>query len=157
MVNSLLSSKVVVTEEPPRIRSIVALPTAVLLMVGITQRGPMGVARLYTSFETWRNVHGPATADSLDTYAAVQAFFEEGGQFLWFTRTAHYTDIANAASITALFGSVTVQTASATAAELAGVNAGPYDLEPGDDIDIAVDGGAPATATFNATASVSTS
>lgn len=157
MAQALLSSKVIVTEEPPRIRSIIALPTAVLSMVGITPRGPIGVARLYTSFEAWRNVHGPATADSLEVFAAVQAFFEEGGQFLWFTRTAHYTDITDSATLTALFGSIMLQTAAATAGSLTGVNAAPYDLAPSDDITIDVDNAGPATATFTATASSSTS
>ena len=157
MTNALLSSKVIVTEEPPRIRSIIALPTAVLAIVGVTVRGPIGVARLYTSFDAWRNVHGPASADSLEAFAAVQAFFEEGGQFLWFTRTAHYTDITDANTLTALFGAVTIQTTAATAAILAGVNAAPYDLEPGDTVEIDVDGNGDLTATIAATPSTSTS
>lgn len=157
MPDALLSSKVIVTEEAPRIRSITALPTAILGLVGVTVRGPIGVARLYTSFETWRNVYGPASSDSLEAYASVQAFFEEGGQFLWFVRTVHYTDISDAGTLTATAASVMIQTVSPTAAVIVGVNAAPYNLEPGDDITIDVDNAGVQTATFAATASTSTS
>ncbi len=53
MSNALLSSKIVVTEEAPRIRSFSALPTAVLGTVGLAERGPIGKAVLSTSFEEW--------------------------------------------------------------------------------------------------------
>jgi hypothetical protein len=157
MSNALLSSKNVIVEEPPRIRSVTALPTAVLGMVGVTQRGPLGVARRVTSFEDFVNLYGNATPDSLDAWASAQGFFEEGGQFLSFVRTAHYTNITDAGTVTAVTGTVTADTNAATAALLAGVNAAPYALEPGDDVSIDVDGGGPATATIAATQSSSLS
>lgn len=151
MANTLLASKTILTEAPPRIRSITALPTAVVLMVGLAVRGPIGVPRLFTDFETWRNTYGPANTDTLDTFAAVQAFFEEGGQFLWFVRTAHYTDITDASTLTALIGEITADTQAATPAELTAVNSATYNLQPNDDISIDVDGGGAATATVTAT------
>jgi hypothetical protein len=151
MSNQLLSSKVVLTEKEPQIVSVTAQPTAVLGMVGITQRGPVGVARQYLDFASWVSTYGPATADSLDTWLAVQAYFEEGGQFLWFMRTAHYTDITNAASLTAIRASATVQTTAALPAIIVGVNAAPFVFSPNDDISISVSGGGAATATFTAT------
>lgn len=157
MTNQLLASKTVLTEAPPRIRSLTALPTAVHLMIGLAGRGEIGSASLYTDFESWRNDHGPATPDTLETWAAVQAYFEEGGQFLWFVRTAHYTDITDAATLTALIATITANTDAATPAVLTGVNAAPYDAEPGDDISVDVDGGGAATATLAATAAVNTS
>lgn len=157
MSNALLSSKNVVVEEPPRIRSVTALPTAVLGMVGVTQRGPIGVARRYTSFEDWVNTHGFATADSLEAWASVQGFFEEGGQFLSFVRTAHYTDITNAVTLTAQTGTIQASTNAATAATIVGVNAAPYLLAPGDDVTIDVDTVGPVAAAIAATASSSLS
>ena len=155
MSNALLSSKTVVTEEAPSIGKITALPTAVLATVGVTQRGAIGVAKFFTSFEEWRAEYGDATLDSLETWAAIQGFFETGGQFLWFTRTAHYTDIGNVATLTAATAEVTAQSAVATSAVLVGSNAGPYDLEPGDSVTVAVDQGVPVAATIAATASSS--
>ena len=48
---NLLSSKVVVIEEEPRVRAVPAAPTSVAGAVGITQRGPIGKPVLCTSFE----------------------------------------------------------------------------------------------------------
>jgi len=157
MGNELLASKTIITRGTPRIRSIRSLPTAVLLMIGLAGRGPLGVARQYTDFESWRNVHGPATPDTLETWAAVQAFFEEGGQFLWFVRTAHYTDITDASTLTAAEADITADTDAATSAQLVAANAAPYLLSPSDSIAIDVDNGGPVTATFTATAAVLTS
>jgi hypothetical protein len=50
MSGQLLSSKVVIVEEEPRVRGIPGLPTAVAGMVGITERGPIDQAMLCTSF-----------------------------------------------------------------------------------------------------------
>ena len=102
MSNQLLGSKLVIVEEDPRVRAIPALPTAVLAMVGITQRGSIGEAQFFTSFKEWVDNYGVATADSLETWAAVQGYFAEGGSFLWFTRTAHYTDITQVVTLTSL-------------------------------------------------------
>lgn len=158
MSNALLSSKVIVTENPPQIQSVPALPTAVLAMVGVTERGPVGTTALYTSFEEWRNVFGGATTDSVDAYSAVQGYFEEGGAFLYFTRTVHYTDIADAATNTSVAATNTAQTASTspTAGTVLGSNSEPFDLEPGDTLLVAVDGGGADTVTFDAAAAVFT-
>lgn len=157
MTNALLSSKVIVTEEPPSIVSITALPTAIVGMVGITDRGPIGTPVLTTSFEQWVQTYGPATTESIEAFASAQAFYETGGQFLYTVRTAHYNVITDPNSLTADFAEVTVSSAAATAATLVGVNAAPYALTPGDSIDIAVDGGGAVQAVFNATASTLTS
>lgn len=151
---ALLSSKIVINEEPPQIRSITAQPTAVLGMVGIAQRGPIGQPTLCLSFEEWRSIFGNYTADSRDTVAAVEGFFEEGGQYLWFSRTAHYNDITDATTVLADIGTVDLDTnalAAAGATLLAG-NVGPYNLAPGDTITFDVSGGGDDTATIDATA-----
>jgi phage tail sheath protein FI len=155
MSNALLSSKTIITESTSGIRTIPSLITAVLAMVGVTQRGPIGVAQFYFSWDAWRRDYGDVTADCADTWNSVSAYFDAGGQYLWFTRTAHYSDITDALSLTADTAEVTANTIAATAAKLPGVNAAPYALAHGDNVSIAVDGGSPVTATFNGTASSS--
>ena len=151
MSNALLSSKIVVTEEAPRITSFTALPTAVLGMVGIAERGPIGVATLVTSFEEWAGTFGGYTLDSRDTIAAVEGFYEEGGQFLWFVRTVRYTDINDPNSGEALTSTGNVNTAAALAAPpiVLGDLISPFVLVDGDTLVASVDGGGDQTSTFN--------
>lgn len=159
MSNALLASKTTIVEEQPRIRSVAAIPTAVLAMVGITERGPIGQPNLFTSFEEWRNVHGGFTPESLNTAAAVEGFFEEGGQFLWFVRTVHYTDIDDAATKTSDEAFVEIDTAASapTAGQVTGANPETFILNDGDTLVVDVDGGGDVTATFNVAAASVTS
>jgi hypothetical protein len=103
----LLASKVVIVEEEPRVRSVAALPTAVLGAVGITERGPVGKAVLCTSFEEFVEAFGGFTPNS-DLALAAQGFFENGGQILWVVRTVHYTDINTPASKTSAAATLTL-------------------------------------------------
>jgi len=147
----LLSSKIIIREEPPQIRSITALPTAVLGMIGITQRGPVGQPVLVLSFEEWRNTFGGYTLTSRDTIAAVEGFFEEGGQFLWFTRTVHYTDVTDNTTSTSTRGSVDLSTLllAAQGAQALSTLAGPFSLPDGATITTSEDGNAAVTTTIN--------
>jgi len=152
MSNALLSSKIVITEEPPRIQSFTALPTAVLGMVGLAERGPMDTAVLVTSFEEFATVFGGYTLDTKDTTAAVEGYFEEGGQFLWFVRTARHTDINDPTSNEALTASGEADTLAAIAAPPAvtGNLVGPFSLVDGDTLTVSLNGAPGVTATFNA-------
>ncbi len=153
MGNQLLASKVVIVEEEPRVRSVPALPTAVLGAVGITERGPVGKAVLCTSFEEFVETFGGYTPNS-DLALAVQAYFENGGQILWVVRTVHLSDINAPATKTSASASGTIPTPTlgASPGAVAGSLAAPFDLEPGTNLVLAVDGQAPATATFMAAA-----
>lgn len=153
MSNALLSSKVSIQEEEPRIRTIDAIQTSIVAMVAVTERGPLGVATLVTSFDEYRDVFGSYTTDSEGALAA-EGFFENEGQFLYVIRVVHYTNPANPASKTSDKGDLTLLTSATgpTAGSVTGTVTEPFNLEPGDDLDIAVDGGGPSTATFNATA-----
>lgn len=155
---ALLSSKIVVNEEPPQIRSITAQPTAVLGMVGIAERGPIGQPVLCLSYEEFRNTFGGYTTEAADTVAAVEGFFEEGGQFLWFVRTVHYTDITDEDSHTATSGTLKLQTAgsAASGASLLAGNVAPYNFAPGQTILISVEGNAADTVTLDAAAATIT-
>jgi len=153
MGNALLSSKVVVLEEEPSIRAIQAVQTSIVAAVGVTERGPIGVATLVTSFDEYRDIFGTYTADS-DLALAAAGFFENGGQFLYVIRTVHFTDPATPATKTSAKGTLNLQTAASapSAGQVTGSEVEPFNLEPGDDLDIAVDGGGPTQVVFNATA-----
>lgn len=104
MTGQLLSSKVVVVEEAPRVRGVPAAPTAVLGAVGVTERGPVGKATLVTSFEEFQTRFGGFTQDS-DLSLAAMGFFENGGSQLWVVRTVHYEDVTDVETATAVRGS----------------------------------------------------
>jgi len=108
MGGQLLASKIVIVEEEPRIRSVPALPTAVVGAVGIAERGPVGVATLVTSFEEYVQIFGGFTANS-DLSLAAFAFFLNGGGTMWVVRTVHYTDITSAPTKTSVKGTLTLQ------------------------------------------------
>ena len=96
-MGQLLSSKVIIVEEEPRIRAVPALPTAVVGAVGIAERGPIDQAVLVTSFEEYVQIFGGFTANS-DLALAVMGFFLNGGSFMWIVRTVHHTDINDPAT-----------------------------------------------------------
>jgi phage tail sheath protein FI len=100
MSNELLSSKVVVVEQPPSVRGIPSFATSVAGAVGITERGPVGEAVLCTTFPDYARKFGGFTADS-DLALAAAGFFENGGTRLWVVRTAHYERPLDPASVTA--------------------------------------------------------
>lgn len=93
MSNQLLSSKVVVVEEEPKLRAIRNTPTAVVGCVGVTERGPIGLATLVTSFDEFVTIFGTHVANT-DMAAVVEAFFLNGGTQMYVVRTVHYADPA---------------------------------------------------------------
>lgn len=113
MSSQLLSSKVVIVEEPPQAPSIPAISTSIVGAVGITERGPVGVPTLVTSFEEFVDVFGTYTTNS-DLTLAVDGFFQNGGQQLWVVRTVHYTDPTQALSKTSASGSLTLKDRATT-------------------------------------------
>lgn len=152
MSNELLASKVIINEEEPRIRSVPALPTAVLAALGVTERGPFEPTRV-TSFEQYVRLFGGFTADS-DVALAAQGFFENGGQFLVVKRIVHLTDVADESTRTSAAATLTLETAAtaATNGTVLADNSAPFDLEPNDTLQFSIDGGATQTATFAAAA-----
>ena len=48
-------------------------------MVGVAQRGRIGVAVRTSSFDEWQAEYGSATIDSLDLWASAQQWYEGGG------------------------------------------------------------------------------
>ena len=153
----LLASKVVVEEEAPRIRSIQALPTAVLAAVGITERGPVREQTTLTNFEEYVRIYGGFIADG-DLTLAMQGFFQNQGTEAHISRTVHFTDITNPLTKTSAAATLTLNTAGGapSAGVAQGTIAAPFALVDGDTLSIDIDAGGAALATFNGTAAART-
>lgn len=149
---ALLSSKVVVLEEQPAIPAITALPSAVLLCIGVTERGPIGDPVLVTSFDEYVATFGGYTTSG-QVAPAVQQFFAANGSFAWVVRTCHYTDLTDPTSFIAVAATKNLQNsgAAATPATLGPSDPGPFTATDGDTFDMNV-AGAPQTATFSGAA-----
>ena len=148
MGGQLLSSKVVVVEEEPRVRGIPSLPTSIAGAIGVTERGPIGKALLVNSFEEFQDRFGGFTQDS-DLALAAMGFFENGGSQLWVVRTVHYNDVSDPATATAIrsFGHLTAGEDVPTPGFITGTQWGNFLAEDGDTLVVSVDGGPPQTAT----------
>ncbi len=153
----LLSSKVVIVEQSPRLRTIPAVPTAVAAMAIVTEKGPVRIATLITAFGEFVDTFGTHITPTKSA-AIVENFFKNGGQQLWVTRVVHYTDITNNLTNISAKAAVTIDTdIGVTQGTVLGTIVGPYDLEPADTLEMLVDGAGPTTATFTATAALRTS
>lgn len=148
----LLASQTVIIEEAPALRRFPATPTAVTAVVGVTERGPVLTPTLVVSFEEYVQIFGGYTANSKFP-SMVEQMFNNGTQQLYVSRVVHYTDILTPATKTSAKASVNVDANTvATQGTVLGTNVENFDLEPGDTLDVAVDGGGATTATFLATA-----
>jgi phage tail sheath protein FI len=152
MSGELLSSKVVVVEEEPRVRGIPSGPTSVAAAVGVTQRGPIDVAVLCSSFDEFQGQFGRFTPDT-DLALAAMGFFENGGTQLWCVRTAHHKNTDDPNSATAVRAAAYLTSPGApTPARVTGVAPGPFALEDGAALVMSVGGGPDVTATISAAA-----
>ncbi len=147
MSAQLLSSKVVVIEEEPRVRGVPTVPTSVAGAVGITQRGPIGQPVLCTSPEDFEARFGGFTPDA-DLTLAAMGFFENGGSQLWVVRTAHYSNPSDPSTVTALRASAFLQATSSVdaPAEVVGVPVSQMFIPNGEALQLSVNGGGPAVA-----------
>jgi phage tail sheath protein FI len=153
----LLSSKVVIVEEPPRIRGVPAAPTAVAGAVGITERGPIGKPVVCTSFEDYQRAFGGFTTNS-DVALAAIGFFQNGGSELWVVRTAHYKDITEPTTATAVKATGMLTTpGAATPALVASSAAAPLSLAAGAKVVVSSGGGPDQSVTIQGTAAQITS
>jgi len=148
----LLASKVVILEEEPSIPTIAALPSAVTLCLGITERGPIADPQLLTSFEDYNRIFGGFTLDS-DVAVAAYGFFRQGGTFMWGSRTCHFTDLTDPNTATAEKGSVMLNNSGSLATPAVvgpGTGVSPFVMTDGMHIDIDI-GAGPVVVTFNGT------
>ena len=155
MSSQLLAAKVSIQEEEPKVRAIAAAATSVTGFVGVTKRGPVGVATRVSSPAEYTKIFGGYTGDG-DVAQSVDMFFGLAGtgKALWIVRTVHYTDPAIAATKTSAKATGIIPTAALaqTAGWADASLAEPFNLTPGDTLVIERDASGAATATFTATA-----
>lgn len=152
MGTELLASKVVILEEEPSIPTITALPSAVTLCLGITERGPMADSQLLTSFEEYQRIFGGFTLES-DVAVAAYGFFRQGGTFMWVSRTCHFTDVLDPLTATAAKASVTLNNGGSLATPAVvgpGTDTSPFPMTTGMHVDIDI-GAGPVVVTFTGT------
>ncbi len=150
MGNELLSSKVTVEEQPPKVRGIPSAPTSVFGAVGVTERGPIGVPVLCTSPGEFEATFGGFTREG-DVAIAAAGFYENGGAQLWVVRTAHYRDPADPASVTARRASADLLGPGGAAPAIARGALLPLDLDNGDELVVSIGGGADQSIAFRGT------
>jgi phage tail sheath protein FI len=145
----LLSSKVVIVEESPQVRGIPSFSTSVAGAVGITERGPVGLALLCTSFGEYVRKFGGFTPDS-DLTLAAAGFFENGGTQLWVVRTAHYADPLDAATVlTKTARGYVTKSAVPTPAILTSTARAPFSLLKSTTLQVHVNGADPQPVSFS--------
>ncbi len=155
----LLASKVVILEEEPQIPAISALPSAVLMIQGVCERGPINDPQLTTSFSEYVKQFGGFTTDA-EVAIAIHGYFTQGGGFAWINRIVHYTDLTDPALHTAVKGQVNLQNSGsvATSGSLTSTATQNFNMRSESVLTLVIDidGGGNATATFTATAATLT-
>jgi phage tail sheath protein FI len=139
-----LASKITVVEEEPSVRTLPQIPTAIPGFVGLSERGPLDTPTIVTSWDDYRRQFGIVTA-SAEMPLSVRGCFLNGA------RQAVIVRVLEGSPVTATV-SLNTAASAATAGSVTGSLTAPFDLEPGDTLDVDVDAGGPTTATFNATA-----
>jgi hypothetical protein len=115
------------------------ISTSICAMVGVAEKGPINRPTLVTSWEQFVTRFGSYINDSYLAYAA-RAFFDNGGQVLYVNRIAHYGDITDKTTLTALKSSATLQDRAATPLDtlkISAINEGTW----GDDISVEIQDG----------------
>ena len=82
--------------------------------VGVTERGPLNVATLVSSWAEYKRIFGGFTT-SADVATAVWNYFNEvgnGSKTVYVVRVVHYTDITDATTYASAPATVTLQTAA---------------------------------------------
>jgi phage tail sheath protein FI len=87
-----LRPDVYIEEEVDQRRPIRGVGTAITGIMGIAQKGPVGVPVFVTGETDYKRVFGDYLAGESLTYA-VAGFFKNGGAGAWILRLAHYTDL----------------------------------------------------------------
>jgi hypothetical protein len=126
-----LSSEVDITVEGKIAPRANTSATTTILAVGVTERGPIGSARLTTSFEQWKQIYGGWTLNGRAMIAAVQSAYDNGAKRVRTSRVTHCTTPGDPGSTTSAPGELTIQSEEDAPTAGAVVSASqPYDLEP---------------------------
>lgn len=155
MPPDFLASDVTIKEEQPTVRAIASAATAVLGMVGISERGPVDQANVINSFAEFERIYGSYNANS-DAILAVKGAFENGLTELHFVRTVHHTDPTDPTTKTSTLATLTLLTAAtaATAAKTTSTNSAPWAVHTGETLKVVVNGGSALTTTFTGAAAL---
>ena len=95
-----LSPDIFVEERESTRHTIERVSASVAAFFGITERGPVGVPILITSFAQFRRIFGGYIPNSHLAYA-VDGFFKKVKGRCYVVRVVHYTDITDAITATA--------------------------------------------------------
>ena len=120
MGSQLLASKIVIQEEAPQLRQIEGVPTSVLGVLGITEKGPF-VPTLVSSVDQYAAIYGGYVANG-DVRQAIDGFFLGGGSQALVMRTTHYTDPTSPVTKTSAAATATLSTSGGTPAPTLVVN-----------------------------------
>lgn len=144
-----LSSGTSIEEEAPQVRTISGVSTSILAALGVAERGPFE-ATLISSFDEYKRLYGGHTAAGNLSHA-LQGFFGNGGGAAYVKRVVHHVDPSNPATKTSAPAVLSVPSGATgpSAGTVLGTAPGAFALDDGQTLVIAVDGGAPATATFS--------
>lgn len=96
-----LSPVIRVGEIPPKVRRIQGAATSTSVIVGIFEKGPIGVPTFVAGPEEGRAKFGGVIADGVGA-RELDLFFRNGGSRAYVLRVAHYTDIADKGTLTAI-------------------------------------------------------
>lgn len=153
------ASEVRFEEKASTVRRLATQAVLTLAVVGVFERGPIGESKTCNSFDEVQKHYGGYTTNNLDTMAALQSFFDNGGTEAVITRAVHFSDPTNPASATSAAGTLELETdeIAESAGTVLSTIAAPYNIPHGSTLVITVDGGSPATATFNSVAAARTS
>lgn len=145
-------------EEQPQIRQIQGVPTSVIGMVGVTEKGEVGKAKSKTSWPDWVREYGSYVSYS-DAPQSVYASFLNGAREILFNRTLHYSDITNPLSGTGVKSSGSLNNAGAgsASASIYSTEKAPFSLANGQTLIVNRDGVSQPTLTFSGTRAVSLS
>lgn len=154
---SQLASSVNTTQAAPVVRKIPVGAIMTLACLGVTERGPIGSSLLVLDAPDWKSAFGGHTVNG-DSVLIAEAYFTNGGTRFRQSRVVHHTDATDPLTKQSAAATLNLLTAAgaATSGSVTSSNAEPFALVDGDDLDVAIDGGGPATATFNGTAATRT-
>jgi len=148
-----LSSEVTFDEETPVVRQISTNANLALGIVGISERGDFGVPIQATSFDEFKKKCGSYTVNSIDCTAAVQGYFDNGGNLLYFARALHCTDATDPTTKTSNYATINLMTTSAAPTSgVATSGVGPWALAHGQTVVLKVNALGNQTGTISATA-----
>ncbi|NPV54511.1 MAG: hypothetical protein HPY71_13515 [Firmicutes bacterium] len=97
------------SESPPQVMTLAGASVSTGAIVGVFEKGPIGVPRLVTSLTEFQKVYGGYIPQSYAPYAVEGAFRNKPGMRLYVVRTAHYTSPTDPTTCTAKKAAITLK------------------------------------------------